>query len=182
MATDYSVDDLLEFLTHASERGLMPAPTAQSLAVAVRNVFGVLGNDERSDLRNADIDGIVKRFTNKRAKEFNPNSLKEYGRRVHRAVELFLRWRENPADFAVKTRTTNGAKRKERNSRTAPLALAHETDDGELAHLPRDSGGYQSSFPIRQGRVVTISNLPIDLSVAEAERLAQFVRMLAVES
>lgn len=189
MTTDYSVDDLLEFLNHASERGLMPAPTAQSLGVAVRNVFGILADDERSDLRNADIEGIIKRFNNKRAKDFNPNSLKEYGRRVHRSVELFLRWRENPADFSVKTRTTSAAKKRERNSRGEPQqGASHEGDNGETSSvapvppsIPRNSGGYQSAFPIRYGRVVTISNVPDDLSLAEADRLAQFVRMLAVE-
>ena len=46
MPQAYSVDDLLEFLDHAGDRGLMPAATAQALAVASRNVMGVLGEQE----------------------------------------------------------------------------------------------------------------------------------------
>jgi hypothetical protein len=45
MENAYSVDDLLEFLDHAGDRGLMPAATAQALAVASRNVLGILGDE-----------------------------------------------------------------------------------------------------------------------------------------
>lgn len=41
------------------------------------------------------------------------------------------------------------------------------------------SDAYQTAFPVRPGHVVTVSNIPLDLSAAEAERLAQFIRLLA---
>jgi len=177
MANDYTVEDLLEFLTHAGDRGLMPTATAQAFAVASRNVFGILGEEERSDLRKIDLDSVVRRFTNKRAKEFNPSSLKEYARRARRAVELYVQWRENPADFSIKTRTTNPSKKKERPSR---VDQSPSTAPEEIA-LATEPGGYQSAFPIRPGRVVVLTNIPTDLSAAEAERLAQFIKMLPVE-
>jgi hypothetical protein len=179
MANEYSVDDLLEFLDHASDRGLMPPATAQSLAVAARSVFAILSDEERIDLRQLDLDAVTKRFNNKRAKDFNPSSLKEYDRRAHRAVALFRQWREDPANFSPKTRTTS-AKAKKRGGRA-------ETDsvlvaEPELTYSPavQAGRGYQSAFPIRPGMVVTLSNIPNDLTPDEAERLATFVRMLAV--
>lgn len=181
MANGYSVDDLLDFLAHASQRGLMPAATAQALAVASRNVFAVLDDTERLDLREADLEAIIKRFANKRARDFNPSSLKEYGRRVQRAVDLFLQWRENPADFSVKTRSTNPGRKKDRNSKADLLPSGSPDPDSVDRTGSRIHGGYQSSFPVRPGRVVTISNVPEDLSAAEAERLAQFVKMLAID-
>jgi hypothetical protein len=42
-------------------------------------------------------------------------------------------------------------------------------------------GGYQSAFPVRSGRVITLLNVPEDLTTNEAERFALFVRMLGVE-
>jgi hypothetical protein len=74
MTNAYSTDDLLEFLDHAAKRGLMTTATAQALAVASRNVLGVLTAEERADLSRLDIDAVVKRFVNKRAKDFNPAS------------------------------------------------------------------------------------------------------------
>ena len=178
MPNTTSLDDLLEFLTHAGERGLMPAATAQALAVASRNVFGVLDDKERAALPTDDLDGVIKRFTNKRAKEFNPTSLKEYGNRVKRAVEMHARWREDPANFSVKTRATKTTRKRERSvaSTTAPTVDHVDVDP----IVPKSAAtGYQSAFPIRPGHVVTIGNIPYDLSKAEADRLSQFFRLLA---
>ena len=68
MANGYTMDDLLDFLAHASDKGLMPASTATALGVASRNVLGVLDPSEREDLRNLEIDPVIQRFNNKRAK------------------------------------------------------------------------------------------------------------------
>jgi len=178
MANAYSADDLLEFLDHAGDKGLMSAATAQALAVATRNVLGILSDAEKVDLRQLDLDAAVKRFTNKRAKDFNPSSLKEYGRRIRRAVDLFLSWRDDPANFTVKTRTTAGPRKKDKefgNDGSTTRETSTEQAPDELA------GTYRSAIPIRPGLVVTLVNIPNDLTSAEAERIAGFVRMLALE-
>lgn len=43
------------------------------------------------------------------------------------------------------------------------------------------AGTYRSSVPVRPGLVVTLVNIPNDLTRAEAERIAGFVRMLALD-
>lgn len=180
MANGYSADDLLDFLAHASDKGLMPSATATALGVATRNVLGVLDPREREDLRNLDAEAVIKRFNNKRAKDFNPSSLKEYARRVRKAIELFLRWRGDPASFTVRTRATSTSRRKEPTNRSQPVGLSPE-DEQDSVSAPQNAGGYRSAFPIRPGTVVTVSNIPSDLTPAEAERLAAFIRMLAVQ-
>ncbi|MFT3906703.1 MAG: hypothetical protein QM718_10395 [Steroidobacteraceae bacterium] len=178
MANAYSADDLLEFLDHAGDKGLVPAATAQALAVATRNVLGILTDDEKADLAQLDLDATIKRFNNKRAKDFNPSSLKEYGRRIRRAVGLFLSWREDPANFAVKTRTTSAPRKKDKESgNSEPLAK-----EAPMGQIPDEvAGTYHSSVPVRPGLVVTLVNIPYDLTGAEAERIAGFVRLLALE-
>jgi hypothetical protein len=177
MANGYSADDLLEFLDHAGDKGLMPAATAQALVVATRNVLAILSDGEKADLSQLDLDAAIKRFNNKRAKDFNPSSLKEYGRRIRRAVELFLNWREDPANFTIKTRTTSAPRKKERGSANSEPATRDATEQApdEVA------GTYRSSVPVRPGLVVTLVNIPNDLTSAEAERIAGFVRMLALD-
>jgi hypothetical protein len=187
MKSTHSLEDLLDFLSHAGERGLMPAATAQALAVAARNVFSVLDEKERSNLPIHDLDGVIQRFTNKRKADFNPSSLKEYSRRVRRAVELHQRWQSDPAAFSVKTRTTTAARRKERGSARS-VSSGRSSYDAEQVEADIESGntqtptartGYQSAFPVRAGHVVVVSNIPYDLSASEADRLAQFIRLLA---
>lgn len=180
MANGYSVDDLLDFLEQASDKGLLPAATASALRVATRNVLSVLNGPGRDDVRRLDLDGVIKRFTNKRGGEFSPSSLKEYARRVRRAIELFLSWRGDPENFAVKTRATSAARKRDRLRRPETMTLGID-QRGASVTAQRDARIYHSSFPIRPGTVVTVLNIPSDLTPAEAERLAKFVRILAVE-
>jgi hypothetical protein len=185
MANDYSGEDLLQFLDHAADKGLMPAATARALAVASRSVLDILSADERADLRRLDVGAVVKRFTNKRARDFNPASLKEYGRRFQRAVSLFIQWRDDSATFSVPTRATARSRSQARTDATSDRSASGPYHLRDAFH-PGDpqttgSSGYQSSFPVRAGVVVTISNIPADLTKPEAERLAQFVRVLPLE-
>lgn len=180
MGNAYSMEDLLAFLEHAGERGLIPAATAQALAVASRNVFGILSDQEKKDLSQIDIDSAIKRFNNKRARDFNPSSLKEYGRRVHRALEMFLKWREDPSNFRVRTRSTSSARKKERGQE-GPAATESDQSFPDFQGASRP-GTYQSAIPVRPGLVITLANVPYDLTKGEAERLATFVRMLATDA
>lgn len=178
MSDTYSLADLLDFLDHAGDRGLMPAATAAALAVATRNIFGILTETECADLAGQDVDTVIGRFNNMRADDFHPSSLKEYGRRAKRAVDLFQKWRADPANFSVKTRVTAASNRP---GSTAASRSSNPPAQVAEAFRPAPSvGTYQSSVAIRPGLVVTIANVPIDLSRVEAERLAAFVRMLAV--
>jgi len=185
MLPDHSSDALLGFLQHASDRGLMPATTAQALKVACRNVFATLSDAETVDVRALDVEAVIGRFTDQRADDFNPTTVTEYARRVRRAVELFLSWRSNPASLTVRTRATNSHK-------PTPPVTVHDAlvsdarHDYQYAYPIGDvagstsPGGYQTSVPLRAGQLVTLSNVPQDLTVQEAERLASFVRMLAI--
>lgn len=188
MQNDHSLEDLLDFLSHAGERGLMPAATAQALAVATRNVFSVLDEAERSNLPLDDLDAVIRRFNNKRARDFNPASLKEYGRRVRRAAEMYQQWKSDPANFTVKTRATNTSRNKEKvNGRSANTGQPSNGQENVELAAPAAANpvaaasvsGYQTAFPVRAGHVVVVANIPFDLSQSEAERLAQFIRLLA---
>lgn len=166
------IEDLLDFLQRAEKRGLMPAATARALAVASRNVFSVLDSNERAALAITDVDAVFERFINKRGDDFTPESLKEYGRRVRRAVDLYVQWRDDPANFSVKTRSTHASPQQ----RVAEPARG----TAEQPSMPAaGSAGYQTAFPIRPGHVVTITNVPHDLTTEEAKRLGQFITLLA---
>lgn len=178
MTNDYTMEDLLDFLTHSGDRGFVPAATAQALAVASRNVLGILEESEKKNIGALDLNAVIKRFNNKRAKDFSPASLNEYGRRVHRAIELYEQWKENPADFSVKTRAP---RRQKKDSQTDRPVHNLDTSNGDIQPSVSLKGTFQSSFPVGTGRIITVSNIPDDFTSTEAEKLAQFVRMLAVD-
>ena len=193
MPEGYSTTDLLDFLEHAAQRGVMPAATAQSLAVACRTIFQILSEKERGDLRRLDLDAVTLRFAKKRARDFSAGTMEDYVSRLRRAVTIFLGWRGDPAHFRIPTRAGRGG----RGHTQPPIAVAGTGTDtgseytmvadagplsgGARASLPVSRGGYQTVVPLRPGHLITIANVPEDLSGEEAERLAQFVRMLAVQ-
>ncbi len=184
MTQGHAVEDLLGFLEHAGKRGLMPVATAQALAVAARSVFSVLDDTERANLSLDDLDDVVRRFNHQRSGDVNPGSLKEYARRVRRAVEMYRRWKSDPANFSVKTRVTVASQKA--GGRSAVPSGPPVEREPEATEPPSSlSGsaimtpsGFQTAFPVRAGHVVTVSNIPLDLTTAEAERLAQFIRLL----
>jgi hypothetical protein len=178
MSNDSSLDDLIGFLDHASDRGLMPPASATALAVACRNVFTVLTDDEKNDITRLDLDAVTRRFQNKRAKDFSPQTLKEYSRRIGRAVELFQQWRDDPANFRVTTRAT--APSRQRKTRTAPEEDAVAVMTISSAQPSQAPGTYQTAVAIGPHRIVTLMNVPADLTKEEATRIAEFVKMLAV--
>ncbi|MFN0141295.1 MAG: hypothetical protein ACKVQW_14560 [Pyrinomonadaceae bacterium] len=177
MTNEYSMEDLLDFLGHAGERGLMPAATAQALSVATRNVFGVLEDHEQKKISELDIGAVIKRFNNKRAKDFNTASLKEYGRRVKRAIELYEHWKDDPAKFSVKTRAARNTGKK---SQAEAIRPEPSLSKAEVHTITNHEDTYQSSCPVGPGRVITLINVPKDLTSVEAKKLAEFVNMLAV--
>ena len=186
MSESHSLDELLAFLDHAADKGLVPPATATALAVATRNVGEVLGAGERGDVRQLDVDAVVRRFQNKRARDFAGETLKEYGRRFRRAVDLFTGWREDPANFRVKTRATAPQRRKNgtpavaREDVPGPAGAAPPSVNAPVPAAPAapTSGTYQTVVPLGRERFVTLVNVPVDLTPAEAERVAAFVRLL----
>jgi hypothetical protein len=182
MPDGYSSSDVFDFLDHAAARGLIPATTARGLAIASRNVLGVLSDEETQDVRGIDLESAVRRFQNKRARDFTPSSLRTYEQRTRRAITEFLAWREDPANFRTRTRNTAPRKREENSRETEPALFDDVSLAPQPARIPQYNGtGYQTALPLRPGHVVFISNVPENLTAAEAERLANFVRMLAVE-
>lgn len=184
MTNKYSLDDLLAFLDHSGNKGLMPVATSRALAVAARNIFAVLDEEEQKNIGELNLETIIKRFNNKRATDFNPASLREYARRVKRAVELYEQWKDNPAGFSVKTRNA-GTRKKSTSLIENVIDDQTESDDNvttvAIHSAQSRPGTYHSSFPVGPGRVITVSNIPEDLTSSEAEKLAQFVKMLAVD-
>src|SRR5262249_4879216 len=51
---------------------------------------------EEIDLSQLDVEGLIVRFRNLKGLDYTPNSLTEYERRFKRAIEMFLKYAEDP--------------------------------------------------------------------------------------
>ena len=122
-----------------------------------------------------DIDELCSRFHKIQGSTIRPENLQVYNQRLSFAVDDFIRWTGNPAGFV-----SNEGEQPEAvvvASRDKPgEALARE----ELALNPPRSPHDIFPVPIREDLVVYLQNIPLDMTRAEAQKIAAVVQALAV--
>jgi hypothetical protein len=177
---------LVEHWTWAAERGQMNRNTAGALRTACLHVLGVQDNWEQIDVTSLDVDDLIRRFQNLRAREFNPASLNAYARRFRNAVTSFLEYTKNPAGWKPSARppkvgTNSDGRATSRAKETAEDRGDTEQPTGDATPAPSVKGLIEYPFPLRENLVARLM-LPRDISAAEAKRLYGFMMALAVDS
>ena len=175
---DYSIAAFNRFFEHAAEKGLMKRNTAISRKAATNKILAVLDKSELSDLRVLDLDQTFERFQNLHGMEYKPDSLQVYMSRARTAVSDFISYVDNPSSFksisnqrSTRSKATHKQRKKSANNQ-------RDSKHEEPSH--HDTKGIIVPIPLRENLTVRISNLPADLTQAEAERLAAIVKAYAV--
>jgi hypothetical protein len=180
---DYSYESLIKFLDYEAEKGLVNKNTIASRKGAVGKMLGILGEDERSDLRNIDVGDISRRFANLEGSRYTADSLQVYKSRLGKAIEEFLRYKDNPASFRVEGvgRTIKiRAVRREGDASTVKRADAErsrKTDESPSGDA--SSTSFDFPIPLRPGLIVYVKNLPVDLTEREAQRIGGVIAALS---
>jgi hypothetical protein len=175
---DYTPERLLDFLREAPRQGLLNPAVARSRANAIDALFGVLTAEERSDIRRIDVDRLPGRLHKVQGSTIRPEVLELYRARVGEALIDYLAWLGNPGGFAT---IAGNALRRDLRGFLAPPDNAEEAralEDIALATSERRKD--YLTVPLREGVTVYIGNLPLDLTAAEATRIARVVQALAV--
>jgi len=177
---DTSGRALVEHWSRAARRGDMKPNTAAALRAACAQVLSALDNWQTVDIRLIDAEDTYRRFENKRARDFKPETLDTYRRRFSQAVRLFLQWAEDPKSWKspVRERKTRsqGAREVEANASSSERRLSA----GAIETPPPRMGLMDYPFPLPGNRVAML-RLPGDLTLAEVQRLTAFLTTLAVD-
>lgn len=182
-----SAAGLLDFLEWAGRTGEMNPTTADAWAVACRRILEVAGETEGVDLRNLDIDSLLGRFENLNRTKYSTGSMNTYKSRFRSSVTAYLAWLANepwqPNQRTVKKRNEKAASAVSPGSagdETSSVKTAEGAFDQPPAHdaLPRL---VSYTVPLRPDLMVEIT-LPVDLTKADAARIAAFVDSLAFDS
>ncbi len=170
----YSVDRLLEFHKSAGMEGLINPAVARSRRKAVERLFEEMTDAERADVRELDVEVLSSRFHKLEDSSIRSEALTLYAQRVRMACADFLAWSENPAGF----QSVGG----ERQKSIPRGGLTPEREVAERITL-ESTENPSNIIPIalRSDETVYLANLPLDLTQAEAERIARVVRALASE-
>jgi len=175
---EFSKQALLDFLDYVGEKGLLKRGTVAARKAAVNTILDILSEDEASDLRDLDLDEVLRRFGNLKGTEFKPASLRMYRVRIANSLKDLKKYREDPIRF--KPNITLRTLRKKRS------ASIRETSQDRLyfteTPIPDRETEIAFPVPIRPGRVVRIVGVPSDLSKSEARKIANVVLALAENS
>lgn len=189
MTPDYSAEKLAEFLTMLAAKGLMNRNSAVALKGSAAKVLGVLEPHEREDLRDLDKELAFQRFQNLQGTKYTPESLTTYKSRFVTAVDEFVAYTSDPASYkSAGKRHTNGSAGKEKNSPTRTQrkrsadprsdASSHQIDGGMSPSVYKND--LMVPIPLRDGVMVKVMGLPVDLSQDEAKKIGAVVLAYAV--
>lgn len=191
MVKDYSLDALNRFLDFALEKGLLKAETAKSRRTAVNKILEKITDEQRADVRKVDLDLEADHFANRQGAGYIPSSLLTYKSRAKTALADFVSWVDNPMGFrpsgtgngkggmkngastTKKAKTPNRVEEAETPARETPPVRSHS------APAVDHPASLTFPVPIRAGLIVQLCGIPFDLTVAEAEKIAQVVKALA---
>jgi len=172
---DYSQTAFLKFLREGAVTGITSPATARSRKLAAENLLVQLKSHERLDLRLLDVDELCSRFHKLQGSTIRPESIAVYRERLSGAIKDFIAWTNDPAGF----QSVEGEKPE------ALLVAARDTPGQaeareSLALNPPRSPHDIFPIPIREDLVVYLQNVPLDMTQAEASKIAAVVKALAL--
>lgn len=171
---DYSEDAFLDFLRQGMVAGLIRPGTARARKNAAEHLLVQLKSHERLDLRQLDVDELCTRFHKLQGSTIRPETLQVYNERLKAGLRDFFSWVDDPNNFTSIEGETPEVK-----------LVAARDDPGqarareELTLNPPRSPHDIFPVPIREDLVVYIQNVPLDLTMEEADRIARVVKALA---
>ncbi|MFW5927082.1 MAG: hypothetical protein ACOCSR_03435 [Wenzhouxiangella sp.] len=173
----FSLDALRRFLRQSPMQGLINPAAARSRLNALDQLEQELTGDERRDVRRIEVDELVSRFHKLEGESIRPEALDVYAGRLRMALTDFLAWMKDPESF------TSVGQEKARALPRKPGKAGPGTSDHEAAERillrATDNPINVVPVPVRPDNTVYLANMPLDLTVDEAERIARVVRAYA---
>lgn len=176
----YSVEGLLDFLKQSAIAGILNPATARSRRRAAEQLLSQLSPEETADLRCLDVDDLCSRFHKLQGSSIREETLSLYNSRLKAALADYFSWVEDPDGFVPAGAESRPLrKRSEAAQRTVTEEeLALEQIRLSAPQMPADL----LPVPIRPDHVVYIQNLPLDLTPAEARKIARVIQALSDEA
>ena len=178
---DYSRAALARFIEFVVAKGLVHPATAQGWRVATAKVLEELPPAQMQDVRTIDVEATFKECLNRYPGRLSPASVGEYRRRVHRAIEEFVRWMADPGSYAFRppARPARMEARRRLDTGVEPPPVSARPRSPDRPALPR-ANSMALEYPLRSDLLAQVV-VPRDLTVEDAQRMGAFLLTLAVD-
>lgn len=179
-----NVEGVLSFLDYLKEKHFLAANTVEGLKTAVKKVFeGVDGEAAATvDLTDIDLDSYLRRFQVAEGRNYKPDTIAVYGRRIRQAIDAQRTYIETGQ---VPQARPVGQKPAAKSGESRPAAkpkraAAPVTAVDEQAELQREQL-VKFPFPLRSGVMAEIHLPARGLDPKDADRMCAYIRALQFE-
>lgn len=176
-----SVDEVIEFLTIAGDKGFLNDNTVVARRTACNKFFDILEPDQKTvEYVRDNLDVVKSRFSNLN-KDVRGNTVDEYARRVRLVLDDFTAWKTDRSAWERDVSSRQAA-RPAGDGEKKPRAKADKKAQPQEQIQPNPGNTFSNDtamrtveFPLRKGVDVKIS-LPRDgITMAELKKLAWFL-------
>ncbi|MFT5693961.1 MAG: hypothetical protein ACI92E_003304 [Oceanicoccus sp.] len=176
---DYTRDRLFQFLRQSTIEGILNPAVARSRINAVEQLFSELNEAESLDIRKIDVDILCTRIHKINDSSIRPEVLNLYNKRAKAALHDYFSWVDNPDSFFSIGGDSIRKDKRHKSSKKEMTVEQKALEDISLA--TSDASNEIISIPLREGRMVYVQNLPLDLTDREAQKIARVIVALADE-
>ena len=179
-ADDYTPDRLMAFLRDAAMQGRINPAVAKSRQSAIEQLFVELDERERADIRRIDVDRLCQRLHKLQDSSIRPEVVMVYNKRVQAALADYFAWLDNPQGFSS---IGGDGFRKEKRHAASDKEIAREQKALEEITLAASEWPADLvAVPLREDRIVYVQNLPLDLTLQEARKIARVIQAMAQDA
>ncbi|MEJ0233165.1 hypothetical protein Q0L23_28720 [Klebsiella michiganensis] len=168
----YSYEKFEEFLQRLPQLNIVTEATARNLKESALRLLATYSPDSDEDIRDMDVDEAISRYCESSGVDVSNSTLHSYKSRLASAIEKFIEFQNahNAKADDVDNEKSKPKRRRRMPKQPAPLS-ATITDPIKTFDLP---------IPLRDGMIITVGKLPMDLTIDEAERIATIIKSFAV--
>ncbi|HBB9120187.1 hypothetical protein HW877_14685 [Serratia marcescens] len=197
MANELSIKAFVQFLESLPDLNIIPEATARNLKNSSLLLISSADLPEDEDVRTYAPDRYLEGYIRNSESYPSENTLQAYRSRLASAVRLFV---EHVTGEPLTATGKESGSEMLRNASANFLKITHEelhqnlgsTTKKRKASVARKSSvkdkqddelkTFALPIPLRSDLILTIDNLPTDLSIDEAERIATIVKSFAVKN
>ncbi|HIH1406127.1 TPA: hypothetical protein ACYJHX_001680 [Salmonella enterica] len=164
----YTIKAFQDFLQMLPDLNIVNDATARNLRDSSLRLLTVLGpNEENGDIRDYSVASMASTYAESAENKPSESSLQAYKSRMQSAIDKFISY-QNGDDVP----DTNTSQKKERRKvASKKKAVIEEQPSVKTFELP---------IPLRGDLIVTIGNLPRNLTKEEAKRISNIVESFAM--
>ncbi|MDS1503807.1 hypothetical protein [Shigella boydii] len=165
----YTIKAFQDFLQMLPELGIVNDATARNLRDSSLRLLTVLGADfTDADIRDYSVANLASSYADSAESKPSESSLQAYKSRMQSAIDKFISYQNGEINVSV-----GDVNKKKERKKMAPKKKA-------VADVQVGVKTFELPIPLRGDLIVTIGNLPRDLTKDEAKRISLIVESFAM--